>query len=183
MAYQRLVIFVEGNDDERFFSRVLTPMYEQNYDYVQCWEYSQKTKNKVESFLESIKEMNADYIFVADMDESPCVTARKAQITSMYKNLTADRILIVCREIESWYLAGLNDDGCQQLGISADLNNTDHISKEKFDVIRPQVFSRRDFMLEIMNIFDQETAQAQNSSFRYCMQNRKWNKPLWHEQF
>lgn len=180
MAYQRLVIFVEGNDDERFFSRVLTPMYEQNYDYVQCWEYSQKTKNKVESFLESIKEMNADYIFVADMDESPCVTARKAQITSMYKNLTADRILIVCREIESWYLAGLNDDGCQQLGISADFKNTDDIFKEKFNDIMPSKFTSRriDFMLEIMTIFDQETAQAQNSSFRYCIQNRKWNKPL-----
>lgn len=182
MAYQRLFIFVEGSDDKLFFDSLIErKLYAQNYSYVECREYSQKTKEYIEKFLRSIKKMeDADYIFVADMDESPCVTARKAQITSMYKNLTADRILIVCREIESWYLAGLNDDGCQQLGISADFKNTDDIFKEKFNDIMPSKFTSRriNFMLEIMNIFDQETAQAQNSSFRYCMQNRKWNKPL-----
>lgn len=169
MAYRRLFILVEGDDDERFFDRVIIPLYEQIYDYVQPWKYSQQKSKKVNGFLNSIHAMQADYIFVADMDESPCVTDRKERITSQFEKLSEDRILIVCREIESWYLAGLNDNSRRQIKIRT-IDNTDHISKEQFDRMMPERFgSRIDFMQEIMKLFDRETASGKNTSFEYFM--------------
>ena len=177
MAYRMLFILVEGDDDERFFDRVIKPMIvcEQIYDYVQLWKYAQAKKQKVNGFLRSINAMQAEYLFVSDMDESPCVTDKKARIASKFEKLSEDRILIVCREIESWYLAGLNDEGCSQIGIPPSYDNTDRMSKERFDDMVPKKFvSRIDFMQEIMKVFDQNTALTRNTSFGYFM--RKYER-------
>ena len=172
--YRKLFIFLEGDDDERFFERLIRPLYKQIYDDIRIWKYSQETKKKVTGFLNSIYKMRADYIFVADMDDSPCVTAKKKRITSQFKKLSEDRILVVCREIESWYLAGLNDDARRQIKIRRRFNKTDSISKEQFDRMMPQKFvSRIDFMQEIMKLFDRETASTKNTSFEYFMRKYK----------
>ena len=177
MAYRILFIFLEGDDDERFFDRVIKPMYEQIYDHVQLWKYAQETKQRVNDFLQRInnmkKDMQAEYLFVSDMDESPCVTDKKERRASEFEKLSEDRILIVCREIESWYLAGLNDEGCRQIGIPPSYN-TDSMSKEHFDgIVPPKFVSRIDFMQEIMKVFDRETALTRNTSFGYFMQKCK----------
>ena len=150
MAYRRLFIFLEGDDDERFFDRFIKPMYERIYNCVELVKYSEMKKQKVNNFLQSIKAMRAEYLFVSDLDESPCVTAKKERIASEFAKLSEDqRILIVCKEIESWYLAGLNDEGCRQIGIPPSYN-TDRISKEQFNGMMPRKFdSRIDFMQEI----------------------------------
>ncbi len=175
MAYRRLFILIEGDDDERFFDRVISPLYKQICDHVSLWKYSQQKLKKVNGFLNSINSMPyADYIFVADMDDSPCVTAKKEWITSQFEKLSEDRILIVRREIESWYLAGLNDDSRRQIRMRKGFNKTDRISKEQFDSMIPERFdSRIDFMQEIMKLFDRETASSKNTSFEYFMQKYK----------
>ena len=143
-------------------------MYERVDNPVQFWKYSQKTKQEVNNFLRSINAMRAEYLFVSDLNESPCVTAKKERIASEFEKLSEDRILIVCKEIESWYLAGLNDEGCRQIGIQKRFGNTDRISKEQFNGMMPKKFaSRIDFMQEIMKVFDRETALAKNASFGY----------------
>ena len=177
---------MEGNDDERFFDRVIRPLFEKDYDFVQSWQYSQKKKTKVNSYLKSIKAMQtagaADLIVVADLDESPCVTDRKERILSNFRSLagsvdgssehpSSTQILIVCREIESWYLAGLTDNDCKQMGIPDSLNDTEHLSKEKFLGLMPERFgSKTDFMQAILDLFDLDTARSRNRSFRYFMQ-------------
>ena len=189
MTYRTLYILVEGGDDARFFERVVRPMFEDEFGHVQLWQYSQQEKEKVNKFLDSIRAMQgggiADLIIVADLDESPCVTDRKEKIPSGFRSLSAGqspgqptgpfsstRILIVCREIESWYLAGLNDEECKRLGLTTTIDNTDRISKEQFLDLMPDRFdSKSEFMLEILRVFDHETARSKNSSFRYFMQN------------
>ena len=171
MAYRKLFIFLEGDDDERFFNRVIKPMYKRIYNCVELVKYSQMKKQKVNGFLRSITRIPAaEYLFVSDLDESPCVTAKKERIASKFAKLSKDRILIVCKEIESWYLAGLNDEGCRQIGIQKRFDNTDRISKEQFNGMMPRKFdSRIDFMQEIMKVFDRETALTRNTSFGYSM--------------
>ena len=188
MTYRTLYILVEGGDDARFFERVVRPMFEDEFGHVQLWQYSQQEKEKVNKFLDSIRAMQgvgiADLIILADLDESPCVTDRKERIPSGFRSLSAGqspgqptgpfsstRILIVCREIESWYLAGLNDEECKRLGLTTTIDNTDRISKEQFLDLMPDRFdSKSEFMLEILRVFDHETARSKNSSFRYFMQ-------------
>jgi len=105
-TYKRLYIFVEGNDDERFFNKVLVPKFKEKYDYVKLIKYARWKKESVNNYIKSIKAMGADYIFVADINNSPCITAKKERIQSIYKKIDNDKIIVVIKEIESWYLAG-----------------------------------------------------------------------------
>ncbi len=184
---RRLFVLVERGDDERFFESVARPMFENVYDFVQLWQYSQKTKAKVNNFLNSVRVMQAngavDLVIVADLDESPCVTDRKERLQNSFRGLSSGigglskfrsstRILIVCREIESWYLAGLSDEECKRIGLASPVDSTNHIAKEQFLNLMPTRFTAKiEFMLEILKVFDYETAHTKNSSFGYFMRN------------
>jgi len=62
--YKLLFIFVEGNDDERFFNRILSPKLQEKYDTVMIIKYATMEKEKVNEFIKSIKAMGAEYIYV-----------------------------------------------------------------------------------------------------------------------
>jgi len=166
--YSRLFIFVEGSTDREFFEKIVVPMFQERYDYVKVEEWAQERKDKINSYIKTIGSgnRNANYIFVTDMDK-PCVSAQKETIKKRYKNVDESKILVVCKEIESWYLALLNDDRCEELGISR-LHTTDDVTKERFQELTPKKFgSEVDFMREILRTADIETAKRKNKSFRY----------------
>lgn len=52
MAYKRLFIWVEGDDDMRFFSKIIKPILQQSYDWI------------------------------SDINNSPCITAKKQSVAS-----------------------------------------------------------------------------------------------------
>jgi hypothetical protein len=80
MVYKTLYILVEGEDDKRFFGKIVIPLFEGKYDLVKIWKYVQQKKEKISKFIKSIKGMSADYIYVSDIDLAPCVTVRKQDI-------------------------------------------------------------------------------------------------------
>jgi len=167
MGYRRLFLCVEGGDDDRFFKNVIAPTYQQDYDLVQVTPYRNWGRRKVDAFLASVKAMNADYIFVADINSAPCITARKEEIQALYRNADEDRIVVVVKEIEGWYLAGLDASNCRRLGLRP-LRNTDDITKEDFGRLMPSRYdSRIDFMAEILGCFATAIAKRKNRSFRY----------------
>jgi len=170
MAINALYIFVEGDDDKRFFEKIVTPFFKGKYNPVKVWKYAQQKKEKVSNFLKSIKGMNADYIYVSDINHEPCVTAKKQDIQSKFKDIDKDRIIVVIKEIESWYLAGLDDRSLKSLGIHYP-NTTDKVTKEQFNRLIPKKFdSRIDFMQEILKCFHIETGKQKNTSFRYFLE-------------
>lgn len=72
------------------------------------------------------------------------------------------------KEIESWYLAGLDEAALKELGISYPDKDTDTLNKEQFDRLIPVKYvSRIDFMQEILKNFQLETARQKNKSFYY----------------
>lgn len=167
MGYSRLFIWVEGEDDKRFFEKILEPKLQKRYDFVETRCYAALKKDKIDNFLKSIKAMNADYIFATDINNSPCVTAKKKKIGDKLRNIDKKKIIVVIKEIESWYLAGLNDIECKKFKIS-NFDTTDAISKKQFNSLIPKKFdSRIDFILEILKIFSIEIAKQKNRSFRY----------------
>ena len=169
--YKLLFIFVEGNDDERFFNRILSPKLQEKYDTVMIIKYATMEKEKVNEFIKSIKAMGAEYIYVTDIDNSPCVTAKKEKIQKKHPNIGKDKIIVVIKEIESWYLAGLDNEVCKQLKIY-NFTNTDNVTKEEFnDMIIKKFTSRIDSMLEILKNFSIEIAKRKNNSFRYFVEN------------
>ncbi|ACM22224.1 MULTISPECIES: DUF4276 family protein [Thermotoga] len=166
-----LIIFVEGNDDERFFERIVVPVLKKKFDSVKLVKYAQMKKERLESYIRSITSAGWDYIYVTDMDDSPCVTARKQQIQNYLPNIDPKRVVVVIREIESWYLAGLNKDKSRDLKIKErKLKNTENITKEQFNRLIPEKYSRINFMIELLENFSIETAKQKNRSFKYFVE-------------
>ncbi len=178
MGSKQLYILLEGNDDERFFQAVVKPGLEKHYQSVQLYRYAAQSTKKIDAFLKSITAMKADYIVVADIDHSPCITHKKKvmvkkKIKSRY--MEWDRVLVVVKEIESWYLAGLESEARKGLGIPPrQPQMTDTLTKEEFGRLIPKKFdSRIDFMKELLKYFDIGTAGKNNKSFGYFI--KKYN--------
>ena len=167
MQYKMLFILIEGNDDEYFFDRAIKPLLAETYESILLWQYAQKPPEKIRQLVRSIKRMKADYIFVGDIDDLPCVMAKKEQILAKKLNVDDEKIMIVVKEIESWYLAGLNDKNAQDLTRTTFVT-TDALTKENFNsLMYPAFDSRVDFMQEILNRFSVGEAENRNVSFRY----------------
>lgn len=169
LAKNRLYIWVEGFDDEIFFQRVICPLLEERYDYIQIIKYSGKNQTWQKNFLKNIDIMNDNYVFTADIDRAKCISTKKDSIKSKVTNIDESKIIVVIQEIESWYLAGLDDDACRLLGIKLKDNSTDFITKEDFNRLIPKRFqaSRINFMVEILDLFNINIAKQRNSSLKY----------------
>jgi len=164
-----LYIFLEGNDDERFFKHVIEPLLKRKFKFIGYIKYAELPDEKVNRFLESIQKIeHFSYIFVADLDQAPCVTRKKQEIIQKYPKVSHDRIIIVIKEIEGWYLAGLNEESSKKLKVRY-FKDTTHITKEIFNSKIPKRYadSRIAFMNEILNRFTIGEAMKKNRSFRY----------------
>jgi hypothetical protein len=170
MRNKRFWVLLEGSDDQRFFEKVIKPIVSPPYVSAQTWQYAQQKRERTRNFLSAISKMSSDYLLWGDINDSPCVTARKDIIKAAYDdNLAVQNVIIVIREIEAWYLAGLSDKSCQELGLKP-FQNTNAITKEHFNQLIPKKFdSRIDFMLEVLKRFDIETAKKKNKSFKYFL--------------
>jgi len=164
---KRLFIMVEGEDDVRFFGRIIKPLFAPQYDSVEIVPYACIKREKVNRFLKSISLMKSDYIFVADIDSEHSVRDKKQILYHRFSNVDGGSIVVVIREIESWYYAGITGAVAQELGI-AELPSTDELTKEDFNARIPRRFdSRIDFMFEILKSFSLETADRKNQSFHF----------------
>lgn len=163
---KRFYFLVEENDDEGFFKNIIKPLLIDEYDQVQIWQHAQKSTETVIRFLRSLEAMGADYVYVADIDNFECVTGKKGWIINQLEELDSDKILVVIKEIEAWYLAGIDEENSGK-GIE-NLSDTNEIFKEDFNELIPENFdSRIDFMQEIIKSFSVETGKAKNDSLSY----------------
>ena len=154
MSYSLLVILVEGDDDVRFFERVVTPHLRHKFHQVKLWPYAQEHKRSVKAFLRSLVQIGADYLYVVDLNGAPCVTSRKQVVRRRLAAIDETRIVVVSKEIEAWYLAGIDDSCCGRLRIPRN-SDTDAVTKERFKACMPRRFSSKvDFMAELMKLFD-----------------------------
>jgi len=164
---RRLFILVEGQDDVRFFGRIVKPLLAPRYDSVEILAYACTKRDKVNRFLQSVSQMKNDYIFVADIDFEHSVRDKKQILYYRFNSIDGKSIVIVIKEIESWYYAGISGNLARELGVS-DTSSTDDLTKEDFNRLIPRRFdSRIDFMFEILKSFSMETAARKNHSFDF----------------
>lgn len=162
-----LVIWVEGGSDARFFDLVIKPFFKQAYKRVEVRTYANLKRVKFEKMLQGLRSINVDCLVVADMDREKCVTAKKEVIGARIRNIEPERIRVVIEEIESWYLAGLDENAAHSLNLPL-FQKTDAITKEQFVAMMPRSFdSRIDFMMEILKVFSPAVAVEKNTSFNY----------------
>ncbi len=163
----KLVIWVEGDRDRRFFERVVQSRLAIKYDLVIVREYRQLEQARCNKLLTAMAHQGFDRLFVADMNSAPCVSVRKTKLRERYPAVKPGEIIVVSKEIESWYLAGLTSDGAAAFKIVCP-STTDRLTKENLDELRPGRFdSQLDFLIELLEHFDATTACSRNQSFAY----------------
>jgi hypothetical protein len=161
-----LYVWVEGDNDERFFDAVLLPQVQDIYDFVKIVKYACMKTEKIVAFMDSIASMEASYVFVADRDDDPCVSAAKNRLLARLPNLDQSRLAIVVREIEGWYLAGV--PASKVLRYQRRHEDPNEITKEVFEAGRRRRYvSRVGYLIEILRAFDRAAAKSRSVSFAY----------------
>lgn len=123
-----LYVFLEGPDDERFFSKVMAALLGECH-YVL---YANMPNSKVNNYIKSIDQTpTSDYIFLVDGD-GKSIEDRKSCIMSKYTKLSIEKVFVVQFEIESWYYAGASEDDCHKLKLRHFIFCTDNLTKEEF---------------------------------------------------
>ena len=151
MAYKMLFIFVEGIDDQRFFEKIIIPRFKKDYDDIKIVQYSHWAKKKIKAFIKSISSMKADYLYFTDINNNPCVTAKKGKVKKTISLINDNKLIVVVREIESWYLAGVFKRDLSKFKIRSNIRTTDDLSKEKFNELIPRnIDSRINFMIDLL---------------------------------
>ncbi len=165
-----IFILLEGDDDERFFNEVLSPLFRERFSTIKIWKYAQRKAEKVVNILRSIKSMNKAYLFLADYDDACCITKKKEEIKEKFDSMIEpEKLFVVIREIESWYLSGLSDENTRKICKRKRIKDVHHCTKEEFGMLIPTRMSRVEFMQQVLKSFDIETARKNNSSFDYLI--------------
>lgn len=169
---------MEGTTDRTFFEHIIRPELLKKYNKVKVYRFSEEPKHNLKNFIKTCQNTGKDYVFFSDMDHATCYTKKKDIIKSkIAPNVDREKIIIVKTEIESWYLAGVNQSDAKNLNINFH-SNTENITKEMFnDMMRYPFKTRVGFMMEILKYYSIDTAKKQNPSFEYFFNKFIASKP------
>ncbi len=169
MPPKLLFIFVEGIYDKLFIEKIIKPSLENQYDNVIIKEYAQELPKSIRKLIKTFENQGYDYILLADLDRSPCVTNKKADISEKYTIHDLYTIYIAVRMIESWHLAGLDSNSSKKLKIKSYRYTNNIVKKQFYNEMKKsgRWDSEIAFREEILNAFSIKTAKNKNRSFHY----------------
>jgi hypothetical protein len=182
MKRRGLFILVEGLTDSDFFEALLNKpeiksILESKYEFSRVIRYKDAEKSwdkgKMRDFLYKTKSAGYDYIFFADINDAPCITRKKEVLLDTYNDLDREKIIIVVKEIESWFLAGMEEDLANKYKIDIP-HSTENITKEDFiDKTKGRSLREIEFRQEILENFCLDAARVRNKSFAYFLRKLK----------
>lgn len=173
MDYKLIYFFIEGYYDRLFFKNIIEPILKEYGYLVELVEYSRKKSQETMRFINSIERMAfADYLFISDLDKVKNVNTKIKQLVNTYDNLDENKVVIVIKEIESWYLAGLSSDVSEKIRIKS-YPNTEKIGKDKFySIIRHLKNDNKiECYMDILDLYSLDIAKQKNNSFRFFIEN------------
>lgn len=179
--FKLFYIFVEGNDDKRFFDNLIVPKIYERYKCkckVFVIPYQQRKNTDIKNnIVRYAKSNNMNYVFLADLDSQNYLSFKEKikHCQDIYPELDYEKIFIVVEEIESWYLSGI--DNAKEIFSEFEIpGNTDDISKENFEemIRKSKKFnSKLEFMEQICKDFDFDKAVERNTSLKYFLKELK----------
>lgn len=172
---KRLVILIEGNRDEDFIQWIVKPIMisaEEYFDII-TYKFPRMPKHITGSYIETVRNMGDDILCLTDITGFRSKKDKREQVQRDHiGNIGDDRVIIVIKEIESWYLAGVSQPCCGRMRIDY-YDRTDTINKEKFHEIitRSKFIPRSVCCLEMLRNYDVELAKRRNRSFNCFHEN------------
>ena len=116
-----------------------------------------------------LNKENWDYICACDIDTSACYPEKKRSFISKNILIEEDKIVVVIKEIESWYLAGIDNDFLRSIRAGLIDRNCNEITKEIFNNLIPKKMPRAIFLNKILENYNTDLAKRNNSSFLYFL--------------
>lgn len=168
MIFSKLFLFLEGDDDERFFRKIFLNELEKTYCSIEIIKYAQMSKVNIRKLVKSIERKDSwDYIFINDIDMFNCFPEKKNSIMESYRLSSNQKIVVVIKEIESWYLAGIDNDFLRSINAGLMDRTSSYINKEFFNELLPNRIPRTNFMNKILENYNLQRAIQNNDSFAY----------------
>lgn len=167
--YKILHVLVEGECDESFVDIVLKPwlVVKNRYDDVIPFRYANRERDVIENYIDTVNQKGEDIICLTDSTHAPCISGRIEELINCeIGTFGPERIFVVIKEIEAWYLAGFDNSGCRRIRIRYE-RRTDGIKKEDFNqIISKSKYRRRAACrYEMLRNFDLQLASERNRSF------------------
>ncbi len=157
----------------RYFVKLLLPALKRRYALIKPIKYAQLSKTKRRDLILSIKRQGSDIIYLQDIDNQPCVTRSKDETINLLEaSLVPNDIIVVEKEIESWFLCGLSEKDKYRLIGKTDYIDYNNLSKGLFNDLIPTGMSRVEFMVHLLNCYNIGIAKQKNRSFKYF--HDKW---------
>ena len=101
MYQKRLHILIEGDGDKVFFDELMKPLLKKGYSQIILRKYSELINEGINRYIDAIGKAGDDYIFVTDIDKSPCVSGKKQERMAEFNNIKdKNRIIVVIKKIE-----------------------------------------------------------------------------------
>lgn len=172
---KRLAILIEGNREEDFIRRIVEPiMIEvEKYCEVITYKFPKVPKHINEIYVRTVLDMNDDILCLTDITGFRSKRDKKERVQQDHVgNIGDDKVIVIIREIESWYLAGVSRSCCRRLRIDY-YHVTDNIGKEEFhEIIAKSKFKPRWVCcLEMLRNYDVTLAKQKNRSFNCFYDN------------
>jgi hypothetical protein len=172
MVLKKALFLVEGDDDKKFFERIISPQIKKYYQDVLIRKHIGWTINERTTMISDFQKKSADIFVISDFDKSSCITNKIDKVRTDYNIPVEVKIFIVKKEIESWYLAGINDFLLNKHSIQ-EFNDTENLSKKFLNTLSKRNGSLLEFKLKILNNYSLKTGISKNSSLKYCSEELK----------
>jgi hypothetical protein len=156
----KIIYFVEGFKDELFLQNII-PKITGNSEF-KIFKYSQQPKCKTNNYIKSItRTVQLDYILLSDAD-SQSIDDKKRSLAIKFSQLNSSNIIIVKTEIESWYIAGMQQKTLNKLKNRNWTKNPESITKEEFNKIINSGRGSIEYMTRILQdyLIDQAIKRA-----------------------
>lgn len=169
-----IYLILEGDDEIRFFDKIISPLFLKCNCFTTPYKQSKRKKKSCGQFIQAVEKIESwDYLYARDIDVFPCARSRKEYIMRELSNkIKEDKIIIVAKVIEGWYLAGASEKTMRSLGVTPrDIRkitrSTDNIDKAQFIEYFPSSRAHIVIMNMLLDNYDIETAKQRNRSFNY----------------
>ena len=172
MVLKKVLLLVEGDDDSRFIKKIIIPIINNFYSNVSVREYIQLNK-KLREILINNYERNGDDIFVfADYDNTTCISNKIKSVRKNYNFTNSLKIFIVKKEIESWYIAGIDDALLIKYKLSP-IEDTENLSKKFIDHIGTQDDSILECKLQLLKSYSITKQRTETRALNIVLKNYK----------
>lgn len=164
-----LHVLIEGGRDESLIDRVIKPwlVSKGKYQDVDTFAYANRKKEIIENYIRSLKEKDEDILCLTDSTHAPCISGRiELLIRNEIGPFDPKAIIVIVKEIEAWYLAGVDTQCCRRIRIPYE-PRTDHIIKEEFHhiIAKSKYRTRPACRSEMLRNFNIPLASERNKSF------------------